>query len=211
MRVIIMCKAPVPGRVKTRLMSGFSPEEAASIHAAMATTVIERARRLFADGVEVAADDPLHPFFCRMQLPVKTQPKGDLGERMAHLVSVAFQEGEDAVMLLGTDSPHMADGRLLAAARALNEYDAVVGPVEDGGYDLIAMRAPHLELFRGIDWSTERVLSQTCAIASGMRLSLRELPVCFDVDTPATLRRAQQAGWLLPKGLLGMESSEEAV
>lgn len=197
MRVIIMCKAPVAGRVKTRLMSDYSAEEAAAIHAAMAEAVIERARRLFTD-VQIAVDDLQHPFFRQMELPLVAQSQGDIGRRMAAVTRAAFRDGADAVMLLGTDSPHMAEGRLLAAARALDEYDVVVGPVEDGGYDLIAMRAPHLALFSDIDWSTERVFQQTCAIARREGLALWKLPESFDVDTPDALKRAQQSGWTVP-------------
>jgi hypothetical protein len=198
MRVIIMCKAPVAGRVKTRLMRAYSAEEAATIHAAMAGAVIERARRLF-DDVWLAADDPEHPFFQQTGLPLRRQVGGDLGRRMAAEVRHAFRDGAGAVMLLGTDSPHMADSRLLAAARFVERFDVVVGPVEDGGYDLIAMRAPHTSLFRGVAWSTEKVLSQTSAIAERHQLSLRLLPESFDVDTPAMLERACQAGWSLPE------------
>jgi len=197
-----MCKAPVAGRVKTRLMSDYSAEEAAEIHAAMARTVIERARRLF-DDVWLAVDDREHTFFRSLPLPLRLQPQGDLGQRMAAMARAAFRDGADAIMLLGTDSPHMADGRLLAAARMLEDYDVVIGPVEDGGYDLIAMRADYTALFRGIDWSTERVLSQTCVIARRQGLSLWQLPESFDVDTPAMLQRAQQAGWPLPDGIRG--------
>jgi len=202
MRVIIMCKAPVAGRVKTRLMSAYSAEEAAAIHAAMARTVIDRARRLF-DDVWLAADDPEHPFFQQSGVPLRRQVTGNLGQRMASEVRRTFRDGASGVLLLGTDSPHMADGRLLAAARFVDQYDVVVGPVEDGGYDLIAMRAPHTSLFRGVAWGTERVLAQTCAIAEQHALTLKALPESFDVDTPAMLERALQAGWSLPGRIRG--------
>jgi len=192
-RVIIMCKAPVAGRVKTRLMSEFSANSAAVLHAAMATTVIKRAKQLFED-VEIAADDPEHAFFAQFGLPVKVQGDGCLGERMQRLVDQAFAEGVAAVLLLGTDSPHMPETRLLAAAGLLSEFDVVLGPVEDGGYDLVALSAAH-PIFRSVQWSTPQVLQQTLANTQALKLSPTLLDTGFDVDYPADVERAQKAGW----------------
>lgn len=191
--IIIMCKAPVPGRVKTRLMSRYSAIEAAQLHAAMATTVIERAKRLF-ESVVIATDNPKHLFFTPFGLPVVDQEGGNLGDRMQRQVSCAFAEGVDAVMLLGADSPHMADERLLSAACLLKENDIVLGPVEDGGYDLLAMNAVY-PLFDGICWSTAQVFNQTLqkAEASGCRVGM--LAPDFDVDLLPDLDRAVAAGW----------------
>ncbi|MDQ6995971.1 MAG: DUF2064 domain-containing protein, partial [Mariprofundus sp.] len=105
-RVIIMCKAPIAGRVKTRLMSHYSADEAAALHTAMAMTVIHRAKRLFED-VVIAADDVSHPFFATFALPVLAQGEGDLGERMDKQLATAFSNGASAALILGTDSPHM--------------------------------------------------------------------------------------------------------
>jgi len=158
-RIIIMCKAPVAGKVKTRLMSSYSAEQAAELHMAMAITVIERTKRLF-DDVVIAVDDIEHPFFARFKLPLLPQGQGDLGERMQHQMQHAFSDGINAVILLGTDSPHMSDERLLKAAEGLQTNDVVIGPVEDGGYDLLAF-SKLCSLFDGVVWSSGQVLEQT--------------------------------------------------
>lgn len=194
-QLVIMCKAPVAGRVKTRLMSRYTADEAAALHAAMATTVIERASRLFSD-VVIAADDPAHPFFDAFALSVVTQGEGDLGERMQRQIERAIHAGAAAVLLLGTDSPHMPDSRLITAAEALLDVDVVLGPVEDGGYDLIGMKRL-LSVFEAISWSSTHVLSQTLANIHRQQLSVRQLGISFDVDFPADIERAQQAGWPL--------------
>jgi len=194
-RVVIMCKAPVAGRVKTRLTTVYSKAEAAELHAAMATTVIERAKRLF-DDVVIAADDPDHLFFAAFGLPVTDQGQGSLGERMQAQVLHAFSDGGEAVLLLGTDSPHMSDDRLMQAAEAVKQFDLVIGPVEDGGYDLITMKKAHA-LFDGIDWSTARVLEQTMTQIRQLGLSCKQLETGFDVDEPEDVTRAQKAGWQL--------------
>jgi len=195
-RVIIMCKAPVAGRVKTRLMSRYSATEAAGLHRAMAQTVIDRATRLFAD-VVIAADDMTHPFFAGFALPCCAQGEGDLGERMQRQVDHAFATGARAVLLLGTDSPHMTDARLLQAASGVKHADIVLGPVEDGGYDLIAMRTA-TPVFSGVIWSSGEVLVQTLANIGQFGLSVTRLETGFDVDFPEEVDRARQSGWQPP-------------
>ena len=192
-RLFIMCKAPVAGRVKTRLLSRYSPDEAAGMHLQMATSVIERAARLF-DDTCIAADDPAHPFFTGFDLPLCAQGDGDLGTRMDRLMRKAFDDGAEAVMFLGTDSPHMADSRLLQAADALSGHDLVIGPVEDGGYDLVAMTGAY-NVFNNIAWSSGHVLEQTLVHIRRLGLSCLQLDTGFDIDYPEDLERAAEAGW----------------
>lgn len=192
--LIIMCKAPVEGKVKTRLMAKYTAAQAMAWHQAMATTVIERAKRLF-QHVWLAVDDTAHPFFKTFGLPLYAQGEGDLGERMAHLLKQASQHGYKKILFLGTDSPHMPDKRLLQVTSALNEYDVVLGAVEDGGYDLIAMNGAYPVLFSDIAWSSEHVLKQTLAIIQKQQLNCLVLEESFDVDTPEMLERAKHAGW----------------
>jgi len=171
-------------------MAAYSAEEACDIHRAMAKTVIERAARLFPN-VTIAADDVSHPFFERFELPVVEQGEGDLGARMNWLMLKAFDDGAEAVMFLGTDSPHMAESRLQAAVEALSRGEVVLGPVEDGGYDLVAMGKPYPQLFEGIAWSSEQVLKQTMQQATGINVPVALLDESFDLDTPESLERVK--------------------
>jgi len=187
-RPIIFCKAPVTGRVKTRLQSDFTPEQAANIHAAMAMRVISRAEVLFPHAW-IAADDPSHPFFRQFDIPVYPQGEGDLGIRMGRLAERAVAYGARGILLLGTDSPHMSVARLHCALRLLHQYDVVLGPVEDGGYDLLAMRGYEKGLFQHISWGTSTVLNETMNRASELGLSSRCLSMGFDVDMPDDFAR----------------------
>jgi uncharacterized protein len=194
-RVIILCKAPVPGRVKTRLIPAFSAPEATRLHAAMAETVIDRARSLFAD-VHLAADVCNHPFFARFELPVVAQGPGGLGERLARLCTAAFAESGRPVLFLGTDSPHMPVQRLTSAAKLLRSHDVVIGPVEDGGYDLIACRSCWPGIFERIRWSSAHVLDDTLARINTLGLSRALLDTSFDVDRADDVARAKSNGWV---------------
>ncbi|MFQ5356327.1 MAG: TIGR04282 family arsenosugar biosynthesis glycosyltransferase [Mariprofundaceae bacterium] len=193
-QVVVLCKAPVPGKVKTRLLSKFTPEQAADIHAAMANTTIRKIENLFPD-VWLAADDLAHPFFASFDLKIVEQGQGTLGERLKRLLLKRYQDGNGATLFLGTDSPHMPESRLKLAVQALKESDIVIGPVEDGGYDLIALTGAYQEIFDDIDWGSSKVLSQTIERAKSADLRTSCLDVSFDVDVPADLKRSYQAGW----------------
>lgn len=188
-----MCKAPVAGRVKTRLRSRFSSAQACELHAAMAASVIEQTGALF-DNLVIAADDIEHPFFLRFGLPIVPQGEGDLGQRMQRQVKRALNGGAGGVLLIGTDAPHMLLSRLQSGAAALDDHDVVLGPVEDGGYDLIGLRSDY-PLFDGVAWSTNCVLAQTLVCIKEQQLSHYLLETGFDIDFPEDLERAIACGW----------------
>jgi len=194
-RPIVFCKAPVAGRVKTRLQPDFTPEQAADIHASMACCVIERTLRIFPHAW-IAADDPFHPFFRQFEASILPQGKGNLGVRMSKLAERAIAYGARGVLLLGTDSPHMSEDRLSCAMRLLHCCDVVLGPVEDGGYDLLAMQGCARELFRDVAWGTSSVVSDTMQRALEEGLSYRCLSTGFDVDTPDDFARLLRTGFI---------------
>jgi hypothetical protein len=65
----------------------------------------------------------------------------------------------------------------------------VIGPAADGGYYLIGMKRVHQELFKEIDWSTERVLEQTKQRAVEIGVEVHQLPEGLDVDDRSSLMR----------------------
>lgn len=196
-RPIVMCKAPVPGFVKTRLQPEYSASQASDIYAAMARAFITRIVRLFPH-TWIAADDVADPFFSEFDLTVAGQGEGDLGERMSRLLRRAISQGATGVLFTGTDCPHMSDARLMAAMRSLSTSDTVIGPVRDGGYDLIGIRGLHAGVFANIPWSTVDVLDATLSRLHELGLNCRLLSPGFDVDTPDDLMRSLRAGFRLP-------------
>ena len=195
--VIVMCKAPRIGGVKTRLMPDYSAKQACCLHQQMAITVIERAKRLFTD-VWIATDEPEHAFFARFDVPVYAQGHGHLGQRMTYMLEQAHLHGFTQVLLLGSDSPHMAEQRLKQASLGLRRYDVVLGPVEDGGYDLIALSVQKSAVFDNIDWGSDKVLQQSLAVIKHQGWRFLLLPEGFDVDFSADVQRAQKEGWVAP-------------
>jgi rSAM/selenodomain-associated transferase 1 len=122
------------------------------------------------------------------RLPLWPQGEGSLGERMHRSTYRAFRGGAERVVIIGSDSPDLPLSHLLSAARRLDRHDLMLGPADDGGYYLIAMKRPLESLFREIDWSTGRVFQQTVSRARTNGLKTGFLPRWRDVDELSDLR-----------------------
>jgi hypothetical protein len=96
----------------------------------------------------------------------------------------------NSVVIIGSDSPDLPPSYVQEAfARLDGGADVVLGPAEDGGYYLIGLRAPQPRLLREVPMSTPTVLADTLALARELGLRAELLPLWYDVDTSAELRR----------------------
>lgn len=190
--VAILAKAPIPGQAKTRLIPALGADGSARLQRWLLQRTVAMA--LVADVGPVTlwcAGDPLHPDFalCRAygSLMVRSQPEGDLGERM--LKALREPSAPDGTLVIGTDCPALTAGLLREAAAMLQGTDALVYPAEDGGYVLIGMREPLAEAFSGVDWGTEAVMDQTRQRFKNIGRRWEEPLTLWDVDRPEDLER----------------------
>jgi rSAM/selenodomain-associated transferase 1 len=185
-RVVIFAKAPVPGRVKTRLIPALGPEGAADLAGEMLERTIGEA---LATGlaVELCGDpDGAEWHEARAGLTLTAQGEGGLGQRLARAAQRVL--GADAsLLLIGADCPGLDRRRLWTAVAALDAHDAVIHPAQDGGYVLLGLRRFDPSLFDDIAWSTSAVASQTVARISALGWSLDVRETLPDVDEPADL------------------------
>jgi uncharacterized protein len=89
------------------------------------------------------------------------------------------------VIVLGTDVPDLTAEVISQANAELDGHEICLGPSEDGGYYLIAMKQPHKALFQNIQWSTSSVYTATQAAARAAGLTFAEnssLPRLRDID-----------------------------
>ena len=180
-RLAILARAPVRGRVKRRLARAVGEDAALDAYRELVASTLDRlapGRGAFAPEIWVDGHAPAQ---WRCRFPVRVQPPGDLGERMA----AAFATGARA--LVGCDIPNLDAAYVEAALARLADADVVLGPTADGGYCLIAMNAPTPRLFAGIPWGSAEVLSATVRAAAP--LAVRLLPPLWDVDRPGDLAR----------------------
>ena len=197
----VMTKAPRAGKVKTRLTPPLSPGEAAALNicflrdtaaAIVGTTENEKARGIavFTPVGEEAAYAEILPG----EFELVPQRGDAFGERLSLATQDLLQLGFDAACLINSDSPTVPREAFAEAVRFLAQPGdtVVLGPSDDGGYYLIGLKKLHRELFERIDWSTERVLEQTIQRAREIDLPVHLLPVWYDVDDRATLKRLCQ-------------------
>lgn len=185
--LLVFAKAPLPGKVKTRLARAMGDEKAAEIYGRMGRAIIEA---MHGGDFETSVVYSPPEALCAIRAWLGDSPRlvpqaeGDLGQRMDTAITQALETSR-RVCLIGTDSPDLDAARVTEAFAALGEADVVLGPARDGGYYLIALSEPHPELFEEIPWSTDRVLESTLARAGAAGLEVRLLETLVDVDEPA--------------------------
>lgn len=188
-RLLIFCKAPIPGTVKTRLISYLGEAGATSLHWELSDRLIRECLESRISGqfdVELwcyptTSDD----FFNQFNVTLHLQQGGNLGERMDN----AFRRTGSPAILIGTDCPNLDAGYLQRATTLLASHDAVLGPAEDGGYGLIGLQQPNSALFNDMNWGTDQVASDTSAELNRQQLHWSLLPLLWDVDRPEDVRR----------------------
>jgi rSAM/selenodomain-associated transferase 1 len=189
----VFCRAPVPGRVKTRLSPELTPHQAAGLGAAMLLDVTAALSR---DDLElwvaVARAEDRGPVAALLppRCEVAVQSGGDLGERMRNAIRAGLERGSPAVALVGSDCPEVTADQASEALHAVQDgADLAVCPSGDGGYSLIAATADIGAVFQRIPWSTPEVMRLTLAAARRAGLRVRRLDPLHDVDRPPDLAR----------------------
>jgi uncharacterized protein len=188
-KLIIMAKPPVLGLVKTRLAATIGDKQALK-------TYRELLDLTFSVAHESALETVVHfseqaPFTSDFSLFVKDIQEGDgLGERILKSFSKELQDADGCIMI-GADCPDLTADILQQAEQALEENDIVLGPSDDGGYYLIALKEVDPALFAQIAWSTETVLQSTVDNAEKLGKKVALLCTLFDIDDIDDLKRSR--------------------
>lgn len=192
-RLVLFTRLPEPGRTKTRLIGALGAVGAAELQRRMARYAANTARGFASSNwvtvqVLVTGGDPrlLEPWLGG-GLHFGQQGTGDLGERMDSAFRCAFRDGEERVVIMGTDCPDITPAVLQRAFDALHTADVVLGPASDGGYYLVGLCRSAPSLFRGLSWGSDSVLSETLRLACQEGLSVKLLDELTDVDRPEDL------------------------
>ncbi|MBA3306953.1 MAG: TIGR04282 family arsenosugar biosynthesis glycosyltransferase [Thermoleophilaceae bacterium] len=178
--LIVIAKAPAPGRSKTRLCPPCTPHQAAALAEAAlrdtlaAVTATPCSRRVVA--LEGPVGDWLPAGF-----DVVAQRGDGLGERLA----AAFEDVGGPAVIVAMDTPQVSAAMLTRALAGLSEAgtDAVLGPTSDGGYWTIGLRRPDREVFAGVPMSSPATLAAQRERLRILGLSTTGLPPLIDVDS----------------------------
>lgn len=194
--LIVLAKAPEPGRAKTRLCPPATPAQAADLAAASLLDTLDAA-------VGVPGAEPVVVFTGRLAGAARAaelsavlrgiyvlRQRGDgLGRRIAaaHADTAALLPGR-ATLQVGMDTPQADPALLAASLDRLHEpgTDAVLGPATDGGWWALGLRDPRAAvLVADVPTSRDDTGERTRRALrdGGLRVGL--LPELTDVDTAA--------------------------
>ena len=187
-----MARYPAVGEVKSRLAESIGAQRACALYRAFLQDLDAR----FAPGPRalVWMFHPPERDFAALVGPGRRcvpQVGHDLGERLFNCVRRLCNDGYERVIVIGADVPHIRDAWLDEAEQQLDTADVVLGPSDDGGYYLVAMRAVH-DIFTGVSMGTPSVLEQTLAKAARAGLDVHFLPRSFDIDAAGDLGRLRR-------------------
>ncbi|MFC8012693.1 TIGR04282 family arsenosugar biosynthesis glycosyltransferase [Streptomyces cinereoruber] len=177
--LLVIAKAPVAGRVKTRLTPHFTPQQAADLAraaledtlAAVLATPAEH-RVLVLDGRPGA--------WVPEGVEVVPQVAGGLDVRLA----AAFSHVDGPALLIGMDTPQVTPD-LLARGLDFGGTDAWFGPADDGGFWALGLAEPDPALFLGVPMSVSHTGREQRRRLTASGRAVRDLPELCDVDTPA--------------------------
>ena len=196
--LVIIARTPEEGKVKTRLAATIGTTETLRLYKAFLCDLACRFTGRQEDAYAVHwAYTPTEADFvaCLRDLAPTARPDRcfpqcgpDLGSRLHHIFHTTTTFGFQQTIVIGSDTPQLGREIITQACQELERADVVLGPAEDGGYYLIAMRKPY-DLFSQIPMSTAQVLQMTIERAHCMDLSVRLLEPLFDIDELPELLR----------------------
>jgi len=191
--ILVFCKAPIAGQVKTRLIPDLSAEQACDVHIELSHRTLQLLSAPQLCPVQLwCAPDTTHSFFrsCadNYHVSLHQQQGEDLGDRMLHAIADALTS-YSSVLLIGCDCPSLTVDDIECAIMSLEHNDIALAPAEDGGYVMIGMNQVHPDVFINMTWGNDAVLSSTRKRIESQNLSLAETNTQWDVDTIADYHR----------------------
>lgn len=180
--LIVIAKAPAPGRVKTRLVPPLTYSQAADVARAALVDTLRVASKVPAARHVVALDGAPGSW-----LPagwhVVAQSSGGLDVRLA--AAFANARPDAPALLIGMDTPQVQADQLAAFDPA--RYDAAFGPAVDGGFWALGLREPAraAQLIPGVPMSMPHTGEVQLRRLRRAGLDVQLLDGLSDVDTIA--------------------------
>lgn len=181
--LILFAKAPVEGKVKTRLTPTLTAKQATQVAEVLLEETIKLARQSWPGDIVLAVWPTLdHPFIRYLSRKYKVecilQGSGDLGAKMLQ----AMQSKGYPCAVMGCDVPHCKPVVLTQAFQVLQESESVIGLTSDGGYYLLGLQRSYPAIFQSIAWGSDLVSKQTLKIARQEQLVFHQLSQLNDID-----------------------------
>lgn len=190
--VIVFFKTPALGQVKTRLAASVGEAKALRYYQAMLMDLKKnvqiwesegRGRKVLFFG-NVRSEDWQKLGLVKSSL----QLDGDLGVKMQKAMREALTMAQK-VLIIGTDSPELGKNDFDRCFKALDQFDAVLGPCEDGGYYMMGVKHMPPTLLWDLPWSSEKTLERVIQRLEGHHFKINLLELKSDIDTLEDLKK----------------------
>ena len=182
----LFAKAPVAGRVKTRMQPFLTPLQSAELAAEMLTVSMRKVaanwpgRRVLAASPDTGF--PLFQELCSQYgFEMESQISGNLGERMTYCLENGLKTcGYAAIM--GCDTPHVSESVVCDFYDSMVRGENVVGPAVDGGFYFLGLNRFDRQIFDDVVWGESGVLSILRKNARDNQIELCEYSPLRDID-----------------------------
>lgn len=186
--ILFFIKYPEPGRVKTRLADVIGTKAALGLYRCFIKDLLITVKNVRADiRFCYTPADALKKFknLLGNNYYYFPQPDDTLGQRMLESFKDAFSGNYKKAVVIGSDSPDLGSEMINNAFDLLNDNQAVIGPAADGGYYLLGFNRKDFlpDIFKNIDWSTDKVFPDTMKIFKKNGYIVSKLPRWHDIDT----------------------------
>ncbi|MBV8290996.1 MAG: DUF2064 domain-containing protein [Mycobacterium sp.] len=203
--LLVVAKAPVPGRAKTRLAATVGDQLAAEIAAAAlldtldavaATPVATRVVALTGELADAADADEIRRRLA--SFVVIAQRGNDFGDRLANAHADAAAVDGHPVLQIGMDTPQVTAELLTDCGRRLVESPSVLGMAPDGGWWTLGVDSPAFaECLRDVPMSQPDTgaLTLKALRGNGVDVTLIDELADFDIaDDVAAVREVCRPG-----------------
>jgi rSAM/selenodomain-associated transferase 1 len=185
--ILLFAKAPVAGKVNTRLIADIGVQAATLLQRDLIAQRLSMLTQANLCAVSLMCSPDVHDDYfvhCKTQYPISllAQSGEDLGKRMLNGIKQALQQYKYCIVI-GTDAPVLDEALISQAIERLKTgAEVVFVPAEDGGYVLVGLQKPYEFLFQGISWGSAEVMQQSRSKLKINGISFDELATCWDID-----------------------------
>lgn len=186
--VLVFARRPERGKVKTRLDARIGDTLTLSLYRAFLVDTLVAAHE---SGAKVILAHTPGPHFPEQSLADITFPQRgrSFGERFDSSLADAANllPVRTPLILVGADTPQLSPTFLRKTLATLEDYDAVIGPNENGGFYLLGFSKPPVPVAEVFAYSAEEEPRELYRLIRRAGLRTAFLEPHFDVDLPEDL------------------------
>ena len=178
MRILVLAKSPVPGRVKTRLCPPLSLDQAAAVAEAALTDTLTAVLASSAHECVLALDGEPGTW-----LPQGFRVIPQRGTSFAERLAAAWSDCGGPALQIGMDTPQVTPALLDQSLELLGDSDSVLGLTPDGGWWALGLHEALPGAFDGVPMSQSSTSRHQRRRLRELGLNPVLLPAVTDVDT----------------------------